>query len=83
MPTWLVVQHSKDVLLLTLYDSINYMKYFQKLSPSHLSPATAIFVVDCCQFGPSWDFGLKLELMVCADLVGGTTEQSFIFTGLN
>ena len=29
-----------------------------KLYPSHLSPATAIFVDDCCQFGPSWIFGL-------------------------
>ena len=51
-----------------------------ELSPSHLSPATAILVVDCCQFGPSWIFGLKMELMVCADLVGGTTEQRFLFS---
>ena len=33
-----------------------------KLSPSHLSRATAIFVVDWCQFGPSWMFGLKWSL---------------------
>ena len=38
--------------------------------PSHLSPATAILVVDCCQFGPSWIFGLKMELMACVGLVG-------------
>ena len=45
----------------------------------HLSRATAILFVDCCQFGPSWIFGLKLELMACAGLVGGTTEQSCLF----
>ena len=52
------------------------------MSPSNLSPAKAILVVDCCQFGPSWVFGLKMELMVSADLVGGTTEQSCIFPDL-
>ena len=45
------------------------------LSPSHLSRATAMFVVDCCQFGPSSISGLKMELMDFADLVGSTTEQ--------
>ena len=50
-----------------------------KLSPSHLSRVTAIFVVDCYQIGSSWMFGLKMELMACADLVEGTTEQSFLF----
>ena len=50
-----------------------------KLSASHLSLAIAIFVVDCCQLGPSWVFGLKMELMACADLVGGTTEQRCLF----
>ena len=39
-------------------------------------------VVDCCQFGPSWIFGLKTELMACADLVGGTTEQGCLFPDL-
>ena len=34
-----------------------------ELSALYLSRATAIFVVDCCQFGPSWMFGLKMELM--------------------
>ena len=53
-----------------------------KLSALHLSRATAIFVVDCCQFGPSWIFGLKMELMACAGLIGGTTEQSFLFPDL-
>ena len=53
-----------------------------KISALYLSLATAIFVVDSCQFGPSWIFGLKMELMVCAGLVGGTTEQSCIFPDL-
>ena len=52
------------------------------MSALHLSRATAIFVVDCCQFGPSWIFGLKIELMVYADLVGGTTEETCIFPKL-
>ena len=52
------------------------------MSTLHLSPTTAFLVVDCCQFGPSWIFGLKMELMVCADLVGGTTEQSYLFPDL-
>ena len=49
------------------------------ISALHLSPATAILFVDCCQFGPSWIFGLKTELMACAGLVGGTTEHSYLF----
>ena len=53
-----------------------------ELSASHLSHATAIFVVDCCQFGPSWIFGLKMELMACARLLGGTTEKICIFSDL-
>ena len=53
-----------------------------KLSELHLIRATAIFVVDCCQFGPSWNFGPKMELMACADLVGITTDQSYIFSDL-
>ena len=53
------------------------------MSASHFSRATAIFVVDCCQFGLNWIFGLKMELMVCAGLVGGTTEKSCFFLILN
>ena len=53
-----------------------------ELSASHLSHATAIFIVDGCQFGPSWIFGLKMELMACADLVGVTTEQSCLIPDL-
>ena len=46
------------------------------MSVLHLCRATAIFIVDCCQFGSSWMFGLKMEIMACSELVGGTTEQS-------
>ena len=53
-----------------------------ELSLSHLSSATAILNVDCCQFGPTLIFGLKIELMACAGLVGGKTEQSCIFPDL-
>ena len=31
-----------------------------ELSPSNLNRATAIFVADCCQFGPSWMFILSM-----------------------
>ena len=48
----------------------------------HISRATDIFVVDWCQFGPSWIFGLKIELITCAALVGGTTEHSSLFPDL-
>ena len=47
---------SKAVFFLTLQVSINGIKYSQ-ISASHLSRATAIFVVGCCQFGPSRIFG--------------------------
>ena len=53
-----------------------------ELSEFHLSRATAIFVVDCCQFGPNWMFGLKMELMACAEMVGSTTEQRCLFTDI-
>ena len=51
-----------------------------ELSQLQLSRTTAIFVVDSFQFGPSWMFGMKMELMACAHLVGSTTEQSYLFT---
>ena len=53
-----------------------------ELPASHLSRSRAIFVVDCCQFGPFWIFGLNMELMACADLVGGITEQSCLVLSL-
>ena len=45
----------------------------------HLSFATAILVDYFCQFGPSWIFGLKIEIMAWADLLGCTPEKSCIF----
>ena len=48
------------------------------MSALHLSHATAIFVVDCCQFGPSWIYWLKMELMACAGLVGFTMDYFFL-----
>ena len=53
-----------------------------KFSALYLSCGTIIFIVECCQFGPSWMFGLKMELMACTRLVGSTTEQSCIFPDL-
>ena len=50
-----------------------------EISALHLSRATAILVVDWCQFGPSWIFGLKMELMAYASLIGGFTEQICLF----
>ena len=81
MPDWLVVQRIKAVFFLDSYDIINDIKH-SKLSTLHLNCAIAIFVVDCCQFGPNWVFGLKMELMACADLVGGTTDQICLFSDL-
>ena len=68
-----------------LHELICYNQWYEilpKMSPSHLSPATAIFFVDCCQFGPSWTFGLKMELMAYAGLIGGFTEQICHFPDL-
>ena len=52
------------------------------MSVLYLSRAAAIVVVDCCQFGPSWIFGLKMELITCAGLIGVITEQSCLFPDL-
>ena len=56
--------------------------YTSKMSALHLSRSTSIFVVDCCQIGPNWIFGLKMELMACANLVGGTTNHRCLFLAL-
>ena len=50
-----------------------------ELSASYFSHATGIFVVDGCQFGPSWIFGLKLELMTCADLLAVQQSEAVFF----
>ena len=52
------------------------------MSASHLSRAIAILVVDCCQFSPSWMLELKMELMVCAGLIGGTMDKYVFFLTL-
>ena len=49
----------------------------------HISRDTAIFNTYCCQFGPSWIYGLEIELMTCADLVSGTMDQNCIITDLS
>ena len=82
MPDWLAVQLSKAVFFLNLYDSINDMKYFRNCLYHTSAVPQPFFVVDCYQFGPSWIFGLKMELMACAGLVVGTTEQSCLFPDL-
>ena len=79
--TWLAVQRIKAVFFLTLYDIINDMKLFWTVCITP-QPWHSHF---CCWLLPiltSWMFGLKTELMACADLVGGTTEQSCIFSDL-
>ena len=53
-----------------------------ELSLLHLIRAAAIFNVDDRQFGPSSIFGLIMELMACADLVGGTTDTDVFFSDL-
>ena len=47
-----------------------------ELSASHLSRATAIFIVRFCQFCLNLMFGLRTELITCANLVGGTAKQN-------
>ena len=48
----------------------------------HLNCATAILVVDCYQFDHSSMLRPNMEIMACADLVGGTTEQLCFFPDL-
>ena len=81
MPTWLAVQRSKVVFFLIIYDSINDISYFRSVCITH-QPCYSHFCDDCCQFVPSWMFGLEMELMACADLVAGTTEQNCLFPDL-
>ena len=78
VPDCLTIQRSKAVFYLNLYDSNNDIKFFRNFCIIS-QPCHSHFTVDCCQFGPSWMYGLEMELMACADLVGGTTEQICIF----
>ena len=64
------------------YMIVSKIQNTYKLSALHLSRATVIFVVGCCQFGPNLIFGLEMELMACAGLVGGTTEEGCMFPDL-
>ena len=82
MPDWLAVKRIKYVCFLTLNDSINYMKYF--LNCLHhtsvmLQPFLLLIAANLAQAG---FFGPKMELMVCADLVGGKRSKSVFFLTL-
>ena len=57
----------------------NWQQSTTKMAVARLRGDADIFVVDCCQFVPCWIFGLLMEFMVCAGLVGGTKEQSRLF----
>ena len=66
VPTCLAVQRSKAVFLLTLHVSINDIKYFQTISITH----QLCHINFCCWWLKIWAsliFGLKMELMSCAD----------------
>ena len=69
---------TEKVVFFWPYMIVSMIRNTYDLSASHLIHDTAIFVVDCCQFGPSSIFGLKMEIMACASLVGGTKEQSYL-----
>ena len=57
---WLCWQYNRaNLYFFWLYMIFSMIWNTSKLSASHLSRATAIVVVDCCQFGPSWIYGLK------------------------
>ena len=81
MPTWLTVQRSKAVFPCP-YKLVSMILDNSELSQLHLIRTTAIFVVDDWEFGPSWIFGLKMELMPCSSLVGGKTDQRCLFPDL-
>ena len=81
VPAWLAVQRRIAVFFLTLYESINDMKQFQNVCITP-QPCHSHFVVGCCQFGPSWIFGMKMDLMVCSCMIDGILEQSCIFLHL-
>ena len=45
---------------------VSMILYTSELSSSHLIRATAIFVVDCCHFGPIYEFNVRSLLGKCA-----------------
>ena len=82
VPDWLEDQQSKAVSFLTLYDSINYMKYFRNCLHHTSAVPQPFLLLIAANLAQAGSLGWKLELMVCAGLVGGTTEQSCIFPDL-
>ena len=60
---WLGWRYNGSKMSFSSYYTIVAMIWnTSELFPSHLSHATAMFVVDCCQFGPSWIFCWKWSL---------------------
>ena len=72
---------TENIFYLNLYDIINDMKLFRTVCITP-QPYHSQFILDCCKLGPSSIFGLKLELMPCAGLVGSTREQNYLLTDL-
>ena len=79
MPAWLEVKRSKVVYFSTLYDSINEMKHFRYCLYHTSTVPQPFLLLIAANFALAGLFWLKIEHMVCAGLVGGTTEQSCIF----
>ena len=82
VPDWLAVQLSKAVFFLTLHVSINDL--IDCITVCIITqPCHSHF---CCWLLPIWPllgFGLKMELMTCADLVGATTSKTVFFLTLH
>ena len=68
-------------IFLILYDSINDMKQLRNvfITPQLCHIHFCCLLLPIC---PKLDIWAEMKLMVCADLVGGTTEQSCLFTDL-
>ena len=82
MPTWLEVQRSKSVFFHALYDIINDIKYFRNCLHHTSAVPQPFLLLNGANLALAGFLGLKMELMVCTDLVGGTTEQIFLFRDL-
>ena len=82
MPDWLAVQRKQSVLLLSLYDSINDIKYFRSCLHHTSAVPQPFLLLIAANLALAGCLGQKMELMACAGLVGGTTEQICTFTDL-
>ena len=82
MPDLLEVQRSRYVFFLILYDSINDMKYFQNYLHHTSDVPQPFLLLIAANLALAGFFGLKMELMVCAGLVGVTKEQSCLIPDL-